>query len=288
MSYIANTVTTTDLSDEYFNKFGAIELKDKYSITNLKSSPNVQPLIFITDVGKEGWFLYDSTDTTSTGDDINIIVTSSNKRYKKKSIFLTEYNNILLRLNNLEYVPQTITSFTNNKSVNEKGDNVSSVVFSYGFNKTPTTSSINNGVGNVTGTSKTATVNLTTDTTYILTASDSTTTVTASTSVTFMNKIYWGTNANTSLNNSAVLALTNNTLSTAKNRTIVLNGSGQYVYYCYPASMGDATFTVNGLVSTAWTKTTQDVTNAFNNVTSYNIYRTNTLQNGTGINISIS
>lgn len=284
-------VTPDNLSNSYFdigeNTLNKIEFKLAFSVSRLKTSTNLPPVVFITDNGKESLFEYVAEDTTSVGDDINIIVTNSGKRYFRRTTTIAEYNSIITRLNNLEYIPQTITSFTNDVNNVEKGSVVTSITFIFGFNKTPTTASINNSIGTVTGTSKTSTVNLTTNTTYTLTASDGTTTVTANTSVNFLNKVYWGTSASTSLSNSQVLALSNNTLSSTKNRTITLNGNGQYIYYCYPASMGDATFTFNGS-SVILEKTTLSVTNALGDVTLYNIYKTGAIQNGTNLSITIN
>ncbi len=290
MAKTIKVVTPDNLSDVYFDKGvntpNKIEYKFQYSIANLKTATNTPPVVFINDDTKEGLFEYVAEDT-SIGDDNLVIVTNSGKRYKRRTVLISEYNSIITRLNNLEYLPQTITSFTNNINTIEKGSTVTSITFNFSFNKTPTTASINNSIGTVTGSSKTATVNLTDTTTYILTASDGTTTVTANTSVQFLNKVYWGTSANTSLTSSQVLALSNNTLSATKNRTITLNGNGQYIYYCYPVSFGDATFTFNG-ASVILEKTTLNVTNALGNTTLYNVYKTGAIQNGTNLNITIN
>lgn len=195
---------------------------------------------------------------------------------------------ILSRIEALEYVPIVIYSFINNVNNVEKGSTVTNITFSYTFNKSANAININNGIGVVTGGSITKTVSLTTNTTYTLTVSDGRNAVTANSAVTFLNKAYWGTNANGTLTNAEVLGLANNTLATTRNRTLTLNGNGEYIYYCYPASFGDASFSISGLASTAWTKSVQHVTNSFGNVTSYNVYRTNNIQNGTGIQIQIN
>lgn len=284
-------VTPDNLSNKYFdigeNTTNKIEYKLSTTISNLKTATNIPDVIFILDNNKESIFEYDSSDTTSVGDDLNIIVTNSGKRYKRKTILISEYNNIVTRLNTLEYIPQTITSFTNNINTVEKGSIITSITFNFTFNKIPTTASINNGIGTVTGNSKTSVVNLTSNTTYTLTANDGTTTVTSNTSVTFLNKVYWGTSANTTLSNSEILSLNSNVLSSTKNRTITLNGNGQYIYYCYPASMGGATFTFNGS-SVILEKTTLSVTNTLGDVTLYNIYKTGAIQNGTNLSITIN
>ena len=56
---------------------------------------------------------------------------------------------VLDRLTALEYVPLSISTFTNNVNNVEKGSTVTSITFNYSYNKTPTTSSINNSIGNV-------------------------------------------------------------------------------------------------------------------------------------------
>ncbi len=192
------------------------------------------------------------------------------------------------RLDNLEYMPIAINTFTNSVNNVEKGSTINSITFNYTFNKVPTSISINNGIDIVDANSVTKAVNITNNTTFTLIASDGTNTVTANSSVNFLNKVYWGSKASNVLNNADILGLTNNALASAKARTITVDGNGQYIYYCYPASFGDANFVVGGLASSAWTKTVQDVTNALGNVTSYNVYRTNNVQNGTGINIQIN
>ena len=202
----------------------------------------------------------------------------------------TTPQSILDRLTNLEYIPISISNFTNNINNVELGNTITSITFNYTLNKIPNSLSINNNIGNLilNSNSTTKTVNITNSITYVLTAYDGRNTITANTSINFYNKIYYGTNQNNILNNSQILSLQNNILTPNKNRTINIDGEGKYIYYCYPASMGNAVFTINGLLSTAWTKTTINVTNTFGNVTSYYVYVTNTIQNGTGISITIS
>lgn len=207
-----------------------------------------------------------------------------------KLIDSTIPQSILDRLANLEYIPLAINSFTNNVNNVENGSTVNSITFSYSLNKQPNTLSINNNIGSLTipSISTTKTVNLNSSITYTLTAFDGRNTVTANTSVNFYNRVYFGTSTTNTLNNSQILALQNSILTPTKNRTISIDGGGKYICYCYDATLGDATFTINGLLSTAFTKTTLNVTNAFGIVTSYFIYISNTIQNGTGISITIS
>lgn len=194
----------------------------------------------------------------------------------------------------LLYVPMDITSLTNNVGTVEIGTTISSITFNWAVNKLPATLAFNQGIGPINSglTTLTTGVNITSNTTYTLTANDGTSypgnTDTASTTVSFQNRVYWGTSASTSLNSAGILGLANSAFATSRARSFTINGNAQYIYYAYPASFGDATFTVNGLVSTAWTKTVVSFTNASGNTSNYNVYRSNTIQNGDGIQISIS
>jgi hypothetical protein len=223
---------------------------------------------------------------------LNSGVTSINSSINSINSTLSGINQTLIsidsRLDALEYLPITVSTFTNNINNVELGSTVSSITFNYSFNKLPTAISINNGIGVVTGTTATKTVSLSATTTYTITANDGQNNANATTTVNFLNKAYWGTSASTGLTNSNIIALSNNTLTSTRNRTITLNGNGQYIYYCYPASLGDASFTINGFISTSWIKTTQSFTNSSGYTTTYNIYRSTTIQNGSNIQIVIS
>lgn len=201
---------------------------------------------------------------------------------------LLDLTSIKDRLETLEYIPVGIISFTNNVLTAEKGQVVSLIQFNFQVSGNPTSLSIDNGVGSVSGSSKTVNVNVSTNTTYRLTASDGKSTDSATTTIQFLNKVYWGTSANQSLNNGEVNSLSGQMLSSSKNRAINVNGNGQYIYYCYPASWGDAIFTIGGLVNSAFTKTIQNITNQYGDVTSYAVWRSNTIQNGNNMNIQIS
>lgn len=204
-------------------------------------------------------------------------------------------NNLQAQIDSLAHIPMDILTLTNTVNIAEIGSTVTSITFNWTVNKTPAFLSFNQGIGAITPPSlltKTQAVSITSATTYMLTASDGTSypnnTDTASTTVLFQSKAYWGTSAFSTLNSAQIIALSNSSFSTSRVRSFTINGNGQYIYYCYPASFGDATFTVNGLVNTAWTKTVFSFTNASGATVSYNVYRTNTVQNGDNIQISIS
>lgn len=198
------------------------------------------------------------------------------------------YDTVEEALDALFYVTPDVSGFSNNVGSVEIGSTITSVVLNWSLNKTMTSASINQSIGSVLGVlTYTHSTSFTTDRTYTITVSDGTNSDSASTAIYFRSKRYWGTNANTSLDSTAILALSGE-LSTSKTKSWSQNGNGQYIYYVYPASFGTATFTVNGLLSTSWTLSVQSHTNASGYSSSYNVYRTNNVQNGTGIQIEVS
>ena len=66
-----------------------------------------------------------------------------------------------------------------------------------------------------------------------------------------------------------------------------MSGTGQYFYIAYPQGFGAASFTVGGLPNSAWTPFTNSYTNASGYITNYLIYRTDTLQFGSNVGITI-
>jgi hypothetical protein len=106
--------------------------------------------------------------------------------------------------------------------------------------------------------------------------------------VNWRHKRWWGTDPNASFVSANILGLDNSEFSTSRAKSFTIDGNGEYIYYAYPAAWGTATFTVNGFLNTAWTLTVINHTNSSGHVESYNVYRTNTIQNGTGIQIVVS
>ena len=94
--------------------------------------------------------------------------------------------------------------------------------------------------------------------------------------------LYYGVSANTTLTEAQVLALASASI-TSRATTQLFSPTTQYIYLCYPASLGAATFTVNGFPSTAWVLTVVTV-----NSVSYNVYRSLNLLTGTNYSIVIS
>jgi len=70
--------------------------------------------------------------------------------------------------------------------------------------------------------------------------------VTSTDSITFRNNNYYGVSSNAGLTGPDLLTLTA-FLDSNRSATVNVNaGSGEYIYYAYPSSYGDATFKVGG------------------------------------------
>ena len=185
--------------------------------------------------------------------------------------------------NALFYVDPSITSFTNNIGTVEVGTSVASVTLAWTLNKTVTTQTVTPGGSVTPGTTTLIEAGPWTATqAFGLTVGDGTSTTSASTTASFSNKRYWGVNANTSLDDAAIIALSSEfAASRAVSKTIA--SAGQYIYVCYPAAWGTASFTVNGLPNTAWTLAVQSFTNASGYISSYNVYKSDNVLTGTYI-----
>lgn len=137
------------------------------------------------------------------------------------------------------------------------------------------------------GTSPT-TMPLTDTKTYVLIYGDSrTVNKAAATTVLFQQKMYYGTNGNTSLNNAGILGLANQDFATSRLKNTTLNPDGLYIYFAYPRSFGPATFKVNGFNNSAWLLETGNFINLSSYTENYNVYRSQYIQYGTGIQIEV-
>jgi hypothetical protein len=183
--------------------------------------------------------------------------------------------------NRLFYVYPEILTFGNDVGTVELGTTVSAIDLNWTTNKTGMMQTLNPGSIDVTGVNTyTDPGSFTTTKTYTLTVDDGQNTDVATTTAYFLQKRYWGANASTSLNDAGIQALSQE-FATSRSMTKSITAAGQYIYVCYPAAWGTATFTVNGLPNTAWTLSVQSFTNASGHTSSYNVYRSNNLLTGT-------
>jgi hypothetical protein len=181
-------------------------------------------------------------------------------------------------------------------STNEVGTTVTDVALAWTCNKTMVTRNLSapvptedraQGEGQ-NGSYTHEDADLTTQTTYTMTVNDGQNNASGTTTVYFRYRRHWGTDAGTTIDDATLLALTGSELSTVRTKSWLQNGNGEYIYYCYPASWGAATFTINGLLNTDFTLLTRDHVNAHGVTVSFNIYRTNSVQYGTGISFVVT
>lgn len=199
------------------------------------------------------------------------------------------YGTVDAALDALFYVNTDISAFTGGSN-NEIGSTVNNVNLAWTINKAIISQSINQGIGaldpslralNLTG------LGITTNRTYTLTVSDGSTIDNASTSVQFFNKRYWGVSAETDLDDAQIIALSGE-LATARQQTRVFDCSGgRYFYFAFPASFGTPTFKVGGLSFTDMVDVTRSFTNASGFASSYQIWRVNSIQTGSAINVEV-
>ena len=186
------------------------------------------------------------------------------------------------------YVPLQVTSFGNTVNVAEIGATVPNTTLSWVYNKAVTSQSIDQGIGVLASGLRTtpATGPWTNGITWTVTASDGTVTAHRSTGISFMNRRYWGPDASPAINDAGIIALSSEFASSfSQSRTIT--AAAQYIYFAFPSSFGTPQFTVNGLLNTAWTKTTRSFVNASGHASSYDIWRSDNLLTGT-YNITLS
>jgi hypothetical protein len=177
------------------------------------------------------------------------------------------------------YSAPTITAFANNQNPQEIGATVTSTILTWTRAGGPVTSlSLDNSIGSLATnlTSYVHTSSYTTARTYTLTASDGTTAATASTTVNFYSRIYWGASAQTAstITDGQIIALSGGSAyATTRTMTQTITSANNYMFVCYPAAWGAATFKVGGFDDTGWNLTTRNFTNASGGVVSYNIYQ---------------
>lgn len=135
---------------------------------------------------------------------------------------------------------------------------------------------------------------------YILNTTTASENVNASTSVAFSHKRYfYGDNQNllddglftdagrsTNVNLHDVVGESEFAASRVKS-SFAITLSSQFLYYVYPVTFGNASFTINGLANTDFSFKDFTFTNPFGFATTFRIYRSNNLLNGT-FNIAVT
>ena len=179
-------------------------------------------------------------------------------------------------------------SLNNNIGTVEVGQSFPSVNLTWSLSKTETSQSLNHGIGNlVIGLRNYLVVGtITSNISYTLSFTDTKGSNSASTSISFLNRVHWGPLANPSLTSPNILSLANSTLSSSRSRTFTINCNNQYIWIVYPVTYGAATFKVNGF-NTTFNQSIVSHTNAYGHTENYYTYRSQFLQNGSGIEVQV-
>ena len=181
-------------------------------------------------------------------------------------------------LDKLYYVKPSITSFNMSPSTTqyEKGQTISSLSFTWSYNKNITSQSLSNC--NITLSDRKATYStpITSNKSFTLTCSDGENTVSASKNITFFDKIYWGSKGRSSLDSEFILSLSDSKFATAKAGTYSMTiPAGEYGYIAIPSSFGElSSVWIGGFEATVLNRGEIDFTNASGYTSKYKIYRT--------------
>lgn len=180
-------------------------------------------------------------------------------------------------LDDLNYTPIQITSFSNNVNTVEMGSTVDSVTLKFGFNKKPKSLTLDGQPEDVNATSKELSgLALKTNKTWNLTAKDDReATSTKTTSVSFLNGAYWGIGAvdGSGVTDEFVKGM-QKALTGSRARDFTVNATeGQYIYYAIPSRFGTPSFFVGGFEGGFAKLKTFDFTNASGYKESYDVYR---------------
>jgi hypothetical protein len=222
----------------------------------------------------------------------NQILNSSLVAYTKDPN-LPHVTNVKEALDILLYTPPLILTFTGG-SISEKGTTITSVHAAWTITgNIPTHSSLTDVPGfdiNTAGGSHDFTsLSLTTDKTYELTVGDDIDAITDFKDIVvhFTQKFHYGNNANTSISSAQILTLAHDVLTDSRQRTVSIDGGGNYLYVAYPVAYGVAEIWVGGFLDTSWVQNTVSHTNVLGYVENYYTYRSQYVQAGSGISVEI-
>lgn len=187
--------------------------------------------------------------------------------------FSDEYKKIV---DDLNYKPMAINSFTNNVNTVEMGSTVNDVTLTWAYNKTPESARLDDASIEASATSKVlSSLGLKANKTWTLSATDERAkTVSKTTSVTFLNGVYWGIgDASPTLDSAFILTLTKG-LQGSKAKTFTVNaGAGKHIYYAVPTRYGTCAFNVGGFDGGFTKAGTIEFTNASGYKENYDIYK---------------
>jgi hypothetical protein len=181
------------------------------------------------------------------------------------------------RMDDVQYTPIQITSFSNSVNTVEMGSTVNTVVLNWGYNKEPKAATLDGSVLDVKLRTKTIEgAGIKSNKTYTLTATDDRDAkATKTTAITFLNGVYYGVGnaVGGAINNDFVKGLTKK-LSGSKAGSFTVNATeGNYIYYALPKRLGTPTFFVGGFEGGFALEKTFEYTNPSGYTESYDVYK---------------
>ena len=218
---------------------------------------------------------------------LGIVVRENDKRYLRADGALAadkiSYGDGTVKdaLDNLNYVPVSVKSFSNNVNVAENGATITDVTLNWSLGGVPTEVKIGDeaqAVGN-TGSKVLTKQTITKNTSWTLTAKDARNkTVSANTGISFKNKKYWGVGkpANADAVDSAfILGLSGKAFADNARGDFSVNAAdGNFIFFAVPASFGDSpAFFVGGFEGGFSLYKTFDFINASGATVSYNVFK---------------
>ena len=183
----------------------------------------------------------------------------------------------------LLYNAPEIKSFTSDKSsAQEKGSTVDTVNLSWTFNKAMVkveldSTNITAEAAGTSGSKQLTEQNITQNKTYTLKVTDERgATAQKSTTISFVAGNYYGKSSITdteSINNAFILGLTKRLSTNIKTKFTVTADAGEYIYYAFPATNADPTFSVGNFEGGFNLVKTFDFQNASGHTESYKVFR---------------
>lgn len=236
--------------------------------------------------------------TWSLGDDLEYEMTIwvggdiiTDEKLNKIELQLLKYANALNEheaiLQELLYVPISISSLSLSKSVVEIGDVLSGLVVTWAYNKEDILSQKFNGLEvGIDDREYIETEDITSNKTYTLEANDGKNTTTKSATVKFLNGKYYGVAQEGTYDSDFIKGLTK-VLAENKNGNFTVNcGENEFIYFCIPTRFGTPRFSVGGFEGGFFKVDTIEFTNNFGYSENYDIYRSdNSSLGNTTVNV---
>ena len=186
-----------------------------------------------------------------------------------------EIEKLKTAVSDLQYVPISINSFTNDKNIVEMGTTISTIVLNWSTNKTPTTLTLDGST--LSPSIKTTTLSgqsVKTNKTFTLKAVDERNASSSkTTSITFYNGVYYGAASAGTVNNAFIQKLSKALQSNKAKTFDVTTGAGQYIWYAIPSRYGTPSFNVGGFDGGFSKVSTVSYTNPSGYTENYDVYR---------------